>query len=428
LKIPESFDKSEIRITPIYSGFNHEIRSVTGLTSDENNIYLMNPGSPNKLSVLDRKSLQVVSTQDLLSVKDGHSILVQNDQLLVASTGTDEILSFRLKENVAIDPKIIWKASSTKTDTHHLNSIVNVDGNLLISAFGRKEGDLNSSARNGYIHNISKDIRIKDDIYHPHSLSVRNNEIYYCESSRRSFCSTKEELFQLNGYSRGIAWLTDEIVCLTSSVGRTKSKSTGQILNPADPGEPTGRCELIIYNLPNREVMTILDLLEYGPETYDILHLDSGITSTHNPESAFLYERKLLNNYYEETKLLNTQVNNKTKIIEKLKIKADENNPAIENLRAELINRDQRIQKINAALSERDQRIQKINAELIERDQKIQNLRKKINDLKQDIENCNNKITDQQNEILYYSLSKSWRITRPLRKLMRIIRGKKDVS
>jgi O-antigen biosynthesis protein len=72
---------------------------------------------------------------------------------------------------------------------------------------------------------------------------------------------------------------------------------------------------------------------------------------------------------------------------------------------------DEVIQQLNADLAEREQSIQQLNADLAEREQSIQQLTADL--------------AEREQEVLFYVLSKSWRITRPLRQFRRSFRGKK---
>jgi FkbM family methyltransferase len=85
-------------------------------------------------------------------------------------------------------------------------------------------------------------------------------------------------------------------------------------------------------------------------------------------------------------------------------------NHKIETLTAQLTDRDQSIQQLTADLAERDQTIQQLNADLAEREQSIQQLTANL--------------AEREQEVLFYALSKSWRITRPLRIFMKLLRGK----
>lgn len=347
VSIPTDFDTNQIQIAPLFSGFEKNIESVTGLSKDKENIYLVNPGKPSNLAVLNQKTFSMMFVQELPQVHDVHSLLADNEKLYIVSTGTDEVISYEILGDRVINPQVAWKASSTGKDTNHINSIINFDGDLLISAFGPKSGDLNSSARNGFIYNISKDIRIKENIFHPHTLSAKNDEIYFCESSLMYFCSYHEQLLSLDGYSRGIAWLNDDVVCIGTSIGRTVSRSTGQILNPSDPGERFGSCALTFFDISKKEVISTVDLSLFGPEIYDILLLDGEFNFIELASNAYFKERIQLN------------ISHKG-----------------------LVNQVHLNQKLN------------------------------------------NELLKQKQEVLFYSQSKSWNLTRPLRKIRKIFHRK----
>lgn len=223
------------------------------------------------IAVLKCSDLSPLSAQALPEIKDGHSILVAGRAMYVVSTGTDEILRYDLKGHRLENPEIVWRASRSGSDTHHVNSIVECGGELYVTAFGEKTGELWSSATNGYIHNISRDIRVKEGVYHPHSLSERGGRLYYCDSSRKAFCSLDDVLFEVDGYARGTAWLSDDRVCVGSSIGRRISKSTGLVANPADPGKSAGKSKIAIWDLNLNKYLADIDLSRFGPEIYDVV-------------------------------------------------------------------------------------------------------------------------------------------------------------
>lgn len=67
-----------------------------------------------------------------------------------------------------------------------------------------------------------------------------------------------------------------------------------------------------------------------------------------------------------------------------------------------------------------------LSAQVVEKEQTIQPLTSQVADQLKENQTLNNQLTQSQEEVLYYALSKSWRFTRPLRKIMRLIRGKKN--
>ncbi len=271
-----SFDKKKpfFYAPTFFEKINKPIRSATGLATSSDKVFcLFFIEGAFHVAALRLKDLSLIYIQELLDVKDGHSILISGDYFYVVSTGTDEVLRYVSTENGMENPEVVWRASNSKIDTHHVNSIIEVGEEIFISAFGEKTGTLWSSATNGYIYNITRDVRVKDRIYHPHSLAKKNGVLHYCDSSRKSFCSIEQPLFELDGYTRGIDWLSDELVCAASSIGRKISKSTGLIANPADPGAVAGKSRLSVKNINNQKTILEIDLSRFGPEIYDVLRL-----------------------------------------------------------------------------------------------------------------------------------------------------------
>ncbi len=260
---------------PIELGWPHGVDSCTGLSADSDRIYLLFVSEGiHYIGALSRNDLQPLFHQPVPEIKDGHSILVREGNLYVVSTGTDEVFRYDLAPMGVSNPVVIWRASNTSTDTHHVNSITEWNGNLVVCAFGPKLGTLWASASEGYLHDISRNRQIRGGIYHPHSLSARGDRLYYFESHRKLFWCLEGPIFSLDGYSRGICWLSDDLVCLASSVGRRASRSTGVIANPADPGELAGNCSLAVRDIRHGRTIKLINLQWFGSEIYDLLLTD----------------------------------------------------------------------------------------------------------------------------------------------------------
>lgn len=276
VKIPESLEEA-VSCAPVSLGYPELVKTATGLTRANGKIFVLFVSRLNRfqVAVLRESDLSPLFYQELPEIIDGHSMLAIDDCLYVVSTGTDEVICYDIKEKSLENPRVIWQASDTRTDTHHINSIVEKNGEILISAFGPKAGRLWSTASNGYVHNITSNSLVVDGIYHPHSLSVKGDKIYYSDSHRNSFCVVGQPdcIFELNGYTRGVSWLSDEMIFVATSVGRRISKSTGLIANPADPGELAGECSLLLGNVNQKRIVKKIDLSWFGPEVYDVLVL-----------------------------------------------------------------------------------------------------------------------------------------------------------
>jgi len=123
---------------------------------------------------------------------------------------------------------------------------------------------------------------------------------------------------------------------------------------------------------------------------------------------------------------LNAQLAEKDKTIQSLNAQLAEKEQTIQSLNAQLAEKEQTIQSLNAQLAEKEQTIQSLNAQIVDKDQSIQSLNAQLAEKDKTIQSLNAQLAESQNEVLYYALSKSWRITRPLRKIMKLFRGKNN--
>jgi len=190
------------------------------------------------------------------------------------STGTDEVR--RLPRGNSGGPtEVVWRATPAEVDTHHLNSILPVDGRLLCSGFGPKTGQRWSTASDGYVVDLnSGDIRWRG-IQHPHSLTVGHDDLYIVESRRAQIKSLlRDDAFSVEGYARGLAAAEDGTCVAGVSRGRKVSRNPAIVENPADDGEFTGKAGLVWFRRshgqPGFQRLKELDLSSYGTEVYDV--------------------------------------------------------------------------------------------------------------------------------------------------------------
>jgi Domain of unknown function (DUF4915) len=233
-----------------------------GLVEVENEVYIV---------VISAANFRPRYYQPLNEVRDAHSICAAGDKVLVASTGTDEIVAY---DRIGCEFRfqgIIWTPTQAKRDTHHVNSVSYVDDqNIWVTAFGPKGAELWDSANNGYIFNITRRIPIRTGINQPHSLRPVGRKVFYCESAmQRVVALDSGTVCTANGYTRGLCILHENRVIIGTSIGRQKSKSTGFVRNPADPGEPVGVCAITEIDLQTGRTLTT-DMSKYGGEIYDI--------------------------------------------------------------------------------------------------------------------------------------------------------------
>jgi hypothetical protein len=224
--------------------------------------------------VLMSEALEVQALYDLKLVLDPHSIASRDGKLYIVSTGTDSIVEFTPEEG----ENVFWRASDTGTDTVHLNSLLWHNGGLWITAFGKKAGALWRSAEQGYAVNVLSGARVFGDLYHPHSLMEAGGTTWVCESANMAVRNTQGQQFSApHGYLRGLA-LAGGLLCIGSTKGRTRSKSTGTVIgNSADPGQPSGEPGIAVYELGNNgsppQCRHFIEMSSYADEIYDILPL-----------------------------------------------------------------------------------------------------------------------------------------------------------
>ena len=82
-----------------------------------------------------------------------------------------------------------------------------------------------------------------------------------------------------------------------------------------------------------------------------------------------------------------------------------------------------KFQIIEEELLSKTQSCNDLTIQLNKQEQTIQNLNKRLKEQEQSIQSFLTRLEQQEHEILYYALSKSWRLTRPFRKIRKIARN-----
>lgn len=243
--------------------------SGVGLYISQNTIFCAcTDGERSYLAIVDKRDYAVRDVVRLVGIMDVHSICVDGNDLIAASTGRDEVV--RVAADGGGPTETLWAATSTGADTHHVNSIVQANGTLLVSAFGPRMGSRWSSAVDGYIYDVGASKAILRGLLQPHSLVVRNEKVVFCESACQSIRDLDGAMRYLDGYARGIAFDNTGNLYVGSSVGRRDATLPGMVMNPSEDGPTAGRCELIV--LPEQEGLAskAFDLAHLGAEIYDV--------------------------------------------------------------------------------------------------------------------------------------------------------------
>ena len=259
-------------------GLGQLLASGVGICADDQHVYhvcVANPDFSTYLVVLDRATLDVKHVQPLPQIDDGHSVVRYGDELMVVSTGTDQIFAYPLCGMEVGGPRVAWSPSASGTDTHHVNSLTIADGDLLCSAFGPREDDSWYTARNGYIWNISTGDIVVDGLRQPHSATWYDGRLFFCNSLEGTVNTLDGEIVFLYGYSRGLAFGPDSTLYAGTSLSRRPPSAmadAGLFGNPSDDGDLHGQCALIEMSQSGANRVEVA-MSQFGNEIYDILVL-----------------------------------------------------------------------------------------------------------------------------------------------------------
>jgi len=211
----------------------------------------------------------------LAPVLDAHSLLAWGDELLVVSSGTNQVFAVHWPRDGALRTRVFFELEPG-ADTLHMNSLQTFGGRVYLSMFGCKPGASWRDACDGQILDLTDDGRlVRRGLRHPHSLFVDRGTLLCVTSRDGSLVHVAGALRgadrPLDGYVRG-ALAHDGRLFVGTSMARTQSKSRGVAL-PAAPGASsqagTG-CGMHVIEAAGRPSRWI-DLSAFGAELYDVL-------------------------------------------------------------------------------------------------------------------------------------------------------------
>jgi hypothetical protein len=258
-------------ITPLYSttGFG-----ATGICRLGDDLFIGSQSPEATVTVLDARTLSVRNKTRMPGARDLHSLAAWEGGVAVASSGTDEVLWYRYDGTQFVERTVLWAASSSKTDTLHVNGLAAYGGRLVCCAFGRRfrEFDVWSQRQDGFIYDITGERFVLQGLARPHTVVFHDGQLYVCESSRRNLRSAERSLLTFDGFTRGAAWLDDGRVVVASSRARTRSRSTGELIDPETVGRYAGTSALHVADLDGT-IHESVSLADYGREIYDVFRL-----------------------------------------------------------------------------------------------------------------------------------------------------------
>lgn len=267
------------------------------------------------------------------------------------STGTDAVVRLGLRGPEVVSEEVYWRPSheGLSSDVHHLNAIHGWGSSLLVSGFGLKAGPQWSSARDGFIVNLSTGERVVTGLCHPHSLAEVDGALAFCESSSMTLRFLGSERRQpLPGYARGLCRVGSQLFA-GSSKGRRVSKSTGALTTRHDAGgDLEGHCSITIFAADTLAVEHVVDLDAYGSELYDLLPV-----------------------YAAERWPVSLEVAWRDAALRGLRRSFDTRDATISSLHVEMTERDRTIKWLHQEVAKRDQAITWLHGEVAKRDEAL---------------------------------------------------------
>lgn len=236
------------------------------------------------LLMLDRETLAPTLVHRLASGRDLHSLTWTSHRLLAVSTGTDEVVELIIdRRGKPLAQRSFWRVTSRgqPSDTVHLNGICGRDGELFVSAFGRRQADSWSTAADGFIVSLRSNRVVMTGLTHPHSVIVGpSGDLLFCESRRRIVRSERAVLSpRLPGYVRGLCRAGRSLIVGTSIGRSSPADADGEISNPGDAGIPRGRCMIVTIDFHTQMVTALRDLSAHFSEIYDVIALPRSYAS-----------------------------------------------------------------------------------------------------------------------------------------------------
>jgi hypothetical protein len=158
---------------------------------------------------------------------DPHDVVWTGESYAIACAGSNAIVHVGLDG----DPAGLWKAPG-EGDAWHLNSLLIVDGELHVTAFGsferhREWNEPDADPATGFVLNLATDEKVLTGLYSPHHPRRFEHDWAVCNSGRRALTRldaatgaiTGDTL--LEGWTRGLA-AHDGMLLVGESPGRTE--------------------------------------------------------------------------------------------------------------------------------------------------------------------------------------------------------------
>ncbi|MBI2410411.1 MAG: DUF4915 domain-containing protein [Candidatus Kerfeldbacteria bacterium] len=404
---------------------------LTGVGVHDEYVFVLHQGSRPGILVLAKKNFTVIAKTFLSELVDPHSLVVQGNTLFVVSTGTDSVLEYQFDpiQRTIQYVRVLWKPEQSlgTQDQYHINSIVKHQNDLYISAFGPKAGETWKTALHGFVYNVTAQDPLDGytDIYHPHSLVMDGQDLYFCESTAREVRKNNETVITLpNGYVRGLT-VTNDVILVGTSQGRKVSKSTGQVNNFFEQeGEIDAVCGVSVFDKKTLEQIHEYNFFPLHREIYEIVPIESiretaslvyfGVQNVVDDVVQFKHAIEQKQHTIEER---DASLNTLRHAQEKNEIVLAERTQELHQAHAKIQQKDQEMnqlqQMVNIAQQHTEQlqeRVEEQKDVIVEQKETITEQKQLVNTLKENVQQAYAVIHDKDRELLSMQESKFWKL------------------
>ena len=229
-----------------------------GLATDGRFLWAVTQGAPACVLTFDAL-LHCVHVRELVLVKDAHSLCLHDGALHCVSTETNRVVRMEFDANgVPISETVEWTVDEALEDQVHINHIVEEDGELFVTMFGRADycGRV-VSREHGEVWAL---------LNQPHSAQRYRGDWVIAESAKARIWYGANAV-GLKGYPRGIASQHDRLWVGCSAPRRVKQT--------IDHRRFAQRCALAEIKVSDHAatVEALHDMHDLGSEIYDVLAL-----------------------------------------------------------------------------------------------------------------------------------------------------------
>jgi hypothetical protein len=261
------------------AGLGRNAGGIVGAAFHEGRCYLAVQSHPPAIAVFDDDWTQV----DLFEpggIKDIHGLAVHDGSLLIASTGTNQIVACDLATG-ALRP--FWSDPAALSDTVHVNDIAAEGGRVVASRFGPRRSD---GQRSGDVFDVLTGETLVAAIREPHSVVLVEGTVHVLESPTGDLVRchpgfSPRRLYGIVGYARGLAVGRTTVAIGKSGYRRQSRQGIGDSrLAPFAPTQAAEDAQALsgVFMIDRvRGESHFIDTNDIGPEVYAVVGLPEGI-------------------------------------------------------------------------------------------------------------------------------------------------------